>query len=187
MEVGLASLAVALDDAVRTRRMEICQGHMTAENAHRFDDAIGFFGRPRYEVMATGEIYDGAAGVERLLNENLVAFPDFHYDVERMHHAEDAIVTEGMFRGTHEGTWRGLPATGRKVEFPMLLVFSFEGEAMVGERVFFDLHTVLRELGVARDPNSTGGKVESMVMHPVTIVKALFRKLRRKKAPAADG
>ncbi len=171
---------MTLDEALRDRRMEICRGHMTAENAHNFDDAIGFFARPRYEVVATGETYEGASGVELFLNENLSAFPDFHYDVEQMHHAEDAIVTEGVFRGTHEGTWRGLPATGRKVEFPMLLVFAFEGEAMMGERVFFDLHTVLRELGIARDPNTTGGKIESMLLHPVTIVKALFRKLKRR-------
>jgi hypothetical protein len=38
------------------RREEICLGHMQAENAHRFDEAIGFFPQPRYELAATGEV-----------------------------------------------------------------------------------------------------------------------------------
>jgi steroid delta-isomerase-like uncharacterized protein len=169
-----------LDEALKKAREDVCVAHMVAENAHEFDDAIGLFAHPCYEIVATGEVYDGPAELNRLMLENVTAFPDFNYDFERMHHADDAIVVEGTFSGTHEGTWRGLPATGRKVEFPMLIVFRFEGEAMMGERIFFDLNTALRQLGVARDPNSTSGKVTTLVNHPVTIVRALLRKLRRR-------
>jgi steroid delta-isomerase-like uncharacterized protein len=172
---------MALDDDLRKKREEICVGHLTAENAHEFDDAIGFFARPRYDVMATGEVHDGSSALGLLMQENVTAFPDFRYDFHEMHHADDAIVVEGKFHGTHEGTWRGLPATGRKVEFPMLIVFPFEGEAMMGERIYFDLNTALRQLGVARDPNTTAGKVTTLLNHPVTIVKALVRSLRRRR------
>jgi steroid delta-isomerase-like uncharacterized protein len=178
---------MALDQTLRLKREETCMGHMTAENAHRFDDAIGRFHHARYEIVATGEVYDGSAEVGRLMRENLSAFPDFHYDVERLHHADDAIVVEGTFTGTHEGTWRGLPPTGRRVEFPMLIVFPFEGEAMLGERIFFDLGTALRQLGVARDPNSTAGKIATALNHPITIGRALIRQVggRRRRRPSA--
>ena len=63
----------------------------------------------------------------------------------------------------------------------MLIVFPFEGEAMMGERIFFDLNTALRQLGVARDPNSTAGKVTTALNHPVTIGRALLRKLGRRR------
>jgi steroid delta-isomerase-like uncharacterized protein len=172
---------VALDEVLRKKREETCIGHLTAENAHQFDAAIGFFARPRYEVVATGEVHDGAPALDRLMQENVTAFPDFNYEFERLHHADDAIVVEGTFRGTHEGTWRGLPATGRRVEFPMLIVFPFEREAMMGERIFFDLNTALRQLGVARDPNSTAGKITTVLNHPVTIGRALLRMLRRRR------
>ena len=172
---------MAIDEALRKRREEICVGHMTAENAHEFDAAIGFFARPRYEIVATGEVYDGRSELDRLMQENVTAFPDSHYDVESLHQADDAIVVEGTFRGTQEGMWRGLPATGRAVEFPMLIVFPFEGEAMMGERIFFDLNTALRQLGVARDPNSVAGKIMTLVNHPITIGRALLRKLRRRR------
>jgi steroid delta-isomerase-like uncharacterized protein len=170
---------VALDEVLRKKREEICVGHMDAENAHEFQDAIDLFHHPRYEIVATGEVYDGGPELARLMRENVTAFPDFRYDAERLHHADEAIVVEGTFRGTHQGTWRGLPATGRKVEFPMLIVFRFEGESMMGERIFFDLGTALRQLGVARDPNSTAGKITTLLNHPITLSRALLRSLRR--------
>jgi predicted ester cyclase len=69
------------------------------------------------------------------MQDNVTAFPDFHYDFTHLHHSDDVIVVEGSFRDTHEGRWRGLPATGRRVDFPMLIVFPFEGDRMMGERI----------------------------------------------------
>jgi steroid delta-isomerase-like uncharacterized protein len=148
---------------------------MTAENAHAFDDAIGFFHRPRYEVVPTGEVYDGADRLGDLMQENVTAFPDFRFDVAELHHADEAIIVEGTFRGTHLGTWRGLPATGRAVEFPMLIVFPFDEDRMLGERLFFDLGTALQQLGVARDPSTMSGKIATALNHPMTIGRALLR------------
>ena len=173
-----------VDETLRRKREQACVGHMMAENAHTFDEAIGFFARPRYEVVATGEVYEGTAELGRFMQENVTAFPDFNYEFDRLYFADHAIVAEGTFRGTHLGTWHWLPATGRKVEFPMLIVFSFEGEAMTGERIFFDLNTALRQLGVSRDPNSPSGRIATILNHPITIGRALLRKLRRSR-PAA--
>ena len=175
---------VSIDEALRARREEVCVGHMTAENAHEFDDAIGFFATPRYEIVATGEVYDGAERLGALMHENVTAFPDFHYDVDRLYHAEDAVVAEGAFRGTQLGTWRGLPATGRSVDFPMLIVFPFEEDRMLGERIYFDLSTALRQLGVARDPNTTACRIATALNHPVTIARALLRAGRRDPSPS---
>ena len=172
---------MAVDEDLRRRREEICLGHLQTENAHRFDEAIAFFARPRYEMMATGEIYDGAGSLGGLMQENVTAFPDFHYDYTHLHHSDDAIVVEGSFRGTHEGAWRGLPATGRHVDFPMLIVVPFEGEAMMGERIYFDLSTALRQLGVARDPNTVGGKIATALNHPITLGRAVLRNLVRRR------
>jgi predicted ester cyclase len=162
-------------ESLRQRREAICIAHMTSENAHDFRRCIGAFKHPRYEVVPTNEIYDGDAEVDRLLTENKLAFPDFHFDLERLHHADEAILVEGTFQGTQHGEWRGLPATGRKVEVPMLIIFRFEGEAMICERVFFNLGTVLQQLGIARDPNSIGGKIAALLNHPLTFSRAVVR------------
>ena len=61
----------------------------------------------------------------------------------------------------------------------MVIIFRFEDTSMVCERVYFDLGTVLRQLGVARDPNSTAGRLATMLNHPVTVARAFLRKLLR--------
>jgi predicted ester cyclase len=172
---------VAVDEALRRAREEACLAHMTEENAHRFEDAIGRFDHARYEIVPTGEVYDGPEAVDRLMRENQEAFPDFHFEPERLHHADEAIVVEGTFTGTQEGSWRGLPPTGKRVEFPMLIVFRFDGPAMLGERIFFDLGTALRQLGVSRDPGSTTGRIATVLNHPVAIARALIRGRRRSR------
>jgi len=159
------------------RRLAIVLEHMHYENAHDFDRCIGVFGHPRYEIVPTGEVHDGSDGVGGLLEENRTAFADFHFEPHRSAPAGDVVLVEGTFTGTHTGTWRGLPATGRTIRLRMALVFEFEGEALVCERVYFDLGTALRQLGVARDPMSLAGRLTTLVNHPITIARALLRGL----------
>ena len=182
--VGNGEVGVPVDETLRRAREEVCISHMTEENAHTFVESIGRFDHARYEIVPTGEVYDGPTEVGRLMRENETAFPDFHFEPERLHHADEAIVVEGTFTGTQHGVWRGLPPTGRRVEFPMLIVFRFDGPAMLGERIYFDLGTALRQLGVARDPSSTGGRIATVLNHPVTIARALLRGRRSRRASA---
>ncbi|GAA2120905.1 nuclear transport factor 2 family protein [Nocardioides bigeumensis] len=161
-------------------RLETVLDHMRLENAHDFPACAAKFGSAKYEVLADGTTYDGHDAVTGFLDENKQAFPDFHFEPVRISPAPEVVVVEGRFQGTHLGTWRGLPATGRKVDFPMCLVFEFEGDSMVNERIYMDLGTPLRQLGVAFDPNSTAFKVVTATTHPVTLTRALFGSLRRR-------
>lgn len=160
------------------RRVEIVNEHMRLENAYDFPGAIGVFHRPRYTVVTDGELWDGADGVHSFLSQNHTAFPDFHFEPTRVSPTTDAVLVEGRFTGTHLGTWRGLLATGRKVDFPMCLIFEFEGDEMVNEKLYFDVGTPLTQLGVDYDPNSTKGKLVLVLTHPVTITKAVLRGVR---------
>jgi steroid delta-isomerase-like uncharacterized protein len=90
------------------------------------------------------------------------ALPDLEIVVQRRHVADDAIVVEVMIRGTHLGGWRGLPATGRRVEFPLCGVYTFDDDdRLAGEKIFFDRGTVLRQLGVFHEPQSILGRLSS--------------------------
>lgn len=168
------------------RRLATVLEHMRLENDHALAECIAVFGHPRYEIVPTGEVHDGAAGVAGLLAENKSAFADFHFEPSRVAPAGDAVLVEGLFTGTHTGKWRGLPATGRRVVIRMAVIFEFQGEALVCERVYFDLATALRQLGVARDPMTLAGKITTVLNHPVVIARALLwgfiRRLRPKPA-----
>jgi steroid delta-isomerase-like uncharacterized protein len=156
--------------------------HLRLENGHDMAGAIGTFGRAKYEVVATGESYDGASRVNDFLDENQTAFPDFVFEPSRVAPTTDAVLVEGRFKGTHLGRWRGLPATGKKVDFAMCLIFEFDGEVMVNERLYFDVSTALRQLGVADDPNTVRGKLTAVLTHPVVIAKALVFSARHRKS-----
>ena len=44
---------------------------------------IATFDHPRAEIIATGEIFDGAAEVQSFYDENYGAFPDFSFAAEQ--------------------------------------------------------------------------------------------------------
>lgn len=164
-----------MSDAREDPRVTIVNEHMRLENEHDFAGCIAEFSRARYEVVADNALLDGGDRVEEFLVENKTAFPDFRFLPTRVAPATGCVVVEGRFTGTHLGNWRGLPATGRKIDFPMCLIFDFEGDNLVGERLYFDLGAPLRQLGVADDPNSPRGKLTMVLTHPVVIAKALLR------------
>jgi steroid delta-isomerase-like uncharacterized protein len=170
---------VGVELKTRQIREATVREHMDAENAHEFERCIAAFAHPRYEIVATGEVWDGHGSVNTLLEENKKGFPDFRFQPQSIHHADDAVVVEGRFTGTHLGSWRGLPPTHRNVDFPLIIVFQFDGEQMVCERTYFDLGTPLRQLGVARDPNSTAGKIATAINHPVVVGRAMIRSVMR--------
>lgn len=158
-------------------RVALVEEHVRLENDHDFAACVATFGRARYEVVAGAETFDGATRVEHFLNENRRAFPDFHFTATRISPSTDAVIVEGRFTGTQNGFWRGLPPTGRRVDFPMCVVFDFEGDVMVNERLYFDLGTPLQQLGVQFDPDTPIGKGMALLGHPYSILRGALRAL----------
>jgi steroid delta-isomerase-like uncharacterized protein len=158
-------------------RAAIVHAHMEAEARGDFAAARATFHHPRYEIVATGEVHDGTDAVMRFYEETARAFPNLSFAQPTLRHSGDAVAVETVFRATHRGSWRGLPATGRAVEYAMLNVFLFEGDLLVGERMYFDLLTPLRQLGIARDPTSVGGRIAAALNHPATVGMAFVRSL----------
>jgi steroid delta-isomerase-like uncharacterized protein len=137
------------------------------------------FAHPRYEIVPTGDVYDGPEEVARYFETTRAAFPDQRNENTVLHVAEDAVVAEFDLLGTHRGELRGIPPTGKEFRCRCCALFLFEpgGDHIVCERVYFDQATVLRQLGVARDPTTLTGRVETLVSHPFTIGRGLLRRV----------
>ena len=161
--------------SLRERREAVVREHMQSENVHDFDTTIGTFSHPRYEIIATGDVYDGEPEVRRYFAETRTAFPDQRNEVIALHHADDAVIAEFYLLGTHLGPLRGLPPTGRAFRCRMTALFVFEGERIVCERVYFDQLTIMRQLGLAHEPSSRAARVSMLAAHPLTIARALLR------------
>jgi steroid delta-isomerase-like uncharacterized protein len=172
-------MAVSTEQRARLRaaREQLVREHMESENRHEFDVTLATFDHPRYELIATGDVFDGPEEVMAYFEETRTAFPDQRNELLALHHADDAVLVEAMLYGTHLGPFRGLPATGRTFEMQFLAVFLFEGDRLICERVYFDAGTVLRQLGIAHDPLSLRGRLATVFNHPLTIGQALVRRL----------
>jgi steroid delta-isomerase-like uncharacterized protein len=178
VSVSVSELSPAAQ-ALRARREAIVREHMASENVHDFDTTIATFQHPRYELIATGDIYDGEDAVRGYYAESRTAFPDQRNEIVALHHADDAVVVEFELLGTHLGPLRALPPTGRSFRCRMTALFVFDGDRLVGERVYFDQTTILRQLGLAHDPTSLIGRLALVLNHPLTIARAALRARRQ--------
>ena len=168
---------MTVTDSLRETRERIVREHMESENRHEFDKTLETFKHPRYELIASGEVIDGADDVASYYQETRAAFPDQRNELIALHHSDDAVIVEFDLLGTHEGSFRGLPPTGRAFRCRMAAIFEFEGDGLVSERVYFDSATILRQLGIAHDPLTLRGRVATVANHPVTIGRALVRRV----------
>jgi steroid delta-isomerase-like uncharacterized protein len=166
---------VSLTPELRERREALVREHMESENHHDYDTTIGTFDHPRYELIATGDVYDGEAEVRSYFAESRTAFPDQRNELIALRHTEDAVIVECDLLGTHLGPLRALPATGNAFRCRMAIFFIFEDDRLVCERVYFDQLSIMRQLGVAHDPSSFAGRASTLLSHPLTIGRALLR------------
>jgi steroid delta-isomerase-like uncharacterized protein len=163
-------------------RLALVQHHISLENAHDLEGVLATFGNTaHYDDEAWGEHHEGPAGVRAFYQQLMSALPDLEIRIQRQHIADEAILVEVVIRGTHLGSWRGLPPTGRRIEFPLCGVYTFDEEdRLAGERIYYDRGTVLRQLGVFHEPQSTPGMISVLLTHPLTIARALIWNLFRR-------
>jgi steroid delta-isomerase-like uncharacterized protein len=177
--VHVASASIPRNEDRRSARLAIVEEHVRLENAHDLAGVLHTFGdSARYDDEAWGEHFEGGDGVRLFYQQLMKALPDLEIDVLRRHVTDDAILLEVTIRGTHLGEWRGLPATGRRVEFPLCGVYTFDSEdRLAGEKIYYDRGTVLRQLGVFHEPQSVLGRIGILAGHPLTMARAVGRKL----------
>jgi steroid delta-isomerase-like uncharacterized protein len=178
--VNVAGTSIPKDR--RSARIATVEQHIRLENEHDLEGVLRTFGdSARYDDEPWSEHYEGRNGVRLFYEQLMKALPDLEIEVQRRHVTDDAILVEVMIRGRHLGGWRGLPATGRRVEFPLCGVYTFDADdRLAGEKIYYDRGTVLRQLGVFHEPQSVLGQISILATHPTTIARAFARKLLRR-------
>jgi len=130
------------------RRLALVREHMRSENELRFEATLATFDHPRYELIATGEVFDGADEVAQYYESSRAAFPDQRNENVVLHLAEDCVIAEFDLLGTHLGELKGIAPTGRSFRCRMCALFLFEpgSDRIVCERVYFDQATIAHQL-----------------------------------------
>ena len=140
------------DSTLRDAREAVVREHMESENRHDFGATLATFSHPRYEIIATGQVYDGPTAVMEYFRTSREAFPDQRNELIALHQADDAVIAEFDLLGTQRGPLFGIPPTGRSFTCRTVALFLFEGDRIVCERVYFDSATILAQLGVSVSP-----------------------------------
>ena len=137
-----------MDEALRQRREERLVEHFASETDQQFERPLATFnGHPHYEIMATGQVFDGDDEVMGYYRTTRTAFPDQRHDNVRFHAADDVTVAEFDLLGTNLGEFYGLPPTGRAFRVPVIAVFFFDGDRIVNERIYFDAASLVNQIG----------------------------------------
>ncbi len=169
------SVAAQERDQVRIARVE---EHLRCENRHDLEAVMHTFGdHAGYDDAPWGDVRTDHAGVRAYYVDMMTTLPDLSIEVRHRHVAASAIVLEVTIRGTHLGRWRGLPATGRPVEFPLCAVYTFDDRDLLdSERIYYDRASVLRQVGMFHEPVRGMGRVLTALSHPWTLARAYLRR-----------
>ena len=93
-----------------------------------------------YEVVPTGQRWEGHDGARTFYLTFLGAFPDVHFDLQDIVIGPQGVIEIAIMTGTHQGTWAGIAATGRAVRLHIIIHFPWNPAAQkfAGEKIYFD-------------------------------------------------
>ena len=101
-----------------------------------------------FEDVAMGEVHRGREGVRAYYSEWWTAFGIVPQDIRSYIVAENFLVVETHFVGTHRGCYRGTAPTGKPLNLPVAIFISLRDGLMSGERFYYDRATLLAQIGV---------------------------------------
>jgi len=130
---------VSPDEYQAIRRLWI--NHSRAEDAR---DLLGLIDTLAddcvYEIVPTGQRWEGHAGARSFYLSFLGAFPDVRFDLQDIVIGPQGVIEVTRMTGTHKGEWGGQPPTGQPVSTLIVIHFPWEPAAgkFAGERIYYD-------------------------------------------------
>lgn len=127
--------------------------HLTAENKHHIGETLATL-HPEcvFEDLPLGLSYIGRSGAAEYYKTWWNAFSIEVNGIARHWTTDGNMIAEARYFGTHSGSFHGLAATGRNIELRLAVIIRFKEGLMLGERFYYDLSSLLSQLGVMSLP-----------------------------------
>ena len=113
-----------------------------------FDELIG----ENYVNHSMPAPSPGPEGFRQVVQMFIAGFPDMQVTVEELIADGDSVATRGYWRGTHNGDFMGIPATGRKIDVPFIDWWRLENGKAVENWVQMDMMRMMQQLGMMPEP-----------------------------------
>ncbi|GAC1448303.1 MAG: hypothetical protein PVSMB4_05200 [Ktedonobacterales bacterium] len=100
-----------------------------------------------YELVATGQRWEGHDGARAFYTTFLGAFPDVKFDLLDIAIGPQGVIEVANMTGTHLGEWQGMAATGKPLRGHVIIYFPWNRAAgkFAGERVYFDQSNLIHD------------------------------------------
>ena len=83
-------------------------------------------------------------------------FPDFSHNIKELIAEGNKVILRSIDSGTHQSEFSGIAATGKKIEFGVLVIFYFSEGKIVEAREEFDMLGLMQQLGMELKPKEAG-------------------------------
>jgi steroid delta-isomerase-like uncharacterized protein len=122
-------------------------------NEQRLDLAEEFLAE-NIELHGSG-IPPGRKMVKQWLAMFATAFPDGYTTIEDMVAEEEKVIARTTFNGTHKAEMQGIPATGKTVNMPGIIIFRMDNGKIAEGWLVNDNLSLMQQLGVIPGPQAT--------------------------------
>jgi predicted ester cyclase len=93
-----------------------------------------------YEIVPTGQRWEGLDGARRFYSELFAAFPDNRLELSEIVVGPQGVFEAARLTATNLGPWAGVPASGLPLALEVLILFPWDPvtRLFLGERIWFD-------------------------------------------------
>lgn len=103
-------------------------------------------------VQHAANVLPGREGVKKFFQMLYGGFPDAHFTLENIMAEGAQVATRFTVRGTHQGTFLGIPATGRPMTLTGMALLELRDGKIVANWNELDMLGALQQLGVIPKP-----------------------------------
>ena len=141
MDAIQSRLARGFDTAELRRIKRLWVRHSIAEDRRDIDALIATLAPTSvYELIPTGQRWEGHAGARSFYTELFAAFPDNRFALTEIVVGPQGVFEVATLTGTNIGPWAGALPSGLPVSLQVLILFPWDPatERFLGERIWFD-------------------------------------------------
>jgi predicted ester cyclase len=127
------------DELKRIKRLWV--RHSIAEDRQDIDGLVATLSSDCvYEIVPTGQRWEGHAGARAFYTELFGAFPDNRFALTDIVVGPQGVFEVATLTGTNRGPWAGVAPSGLPVALQVLILFPWDpaAERFAGERIWFD-------------------------------------------------
>jgi predicted ester cyclase len=101
-----------------------------------------------YEIVPTGQRWEGHTGAREFYTTFLGAFPDVEFKLTDIVIGPQGVIEVADMHGTHRGPWNGIAATGKTIQCKIIIHFPWDTGArkFAGEKIYLDQSALMSQI-----------------------------------------